>query len=159
MKTLILYYSLSGHTKRIAKRIQRRIGGEIAEIRTVKTYPEDFNDLVDEGQEETERGVLPELQPLGTELSSYDRIIIGTPVWWYTIAPAINSFLHNNDFTGKTVALFATNEGWLGHTMTDFARVCKGAYIKEGLDVLFKGDTLETKEGKIEKWAVDVIAE
>lgn len=153
MKTLILYYSISGHTKRIAQLMQQSIGGDMEEIHTVNAYPDDFNDLVDQGKDEIDNGYLPELLPLTADLTQYDRIILGSPVWWYTYVPAVSTFLHENDLSGKKAALFATNEGWLGHTLSDFKAACKGAVVLDGLDVLFKGDTLKTSEKKIADWA------
>ena len=61
----------------------------------------------------------------------YDEVILGTPVWWYTFAPAMHTFLKENDLSGKTVYPFATNGGWIGHTFKDFANACGTADVKQ----------------------------
>ena len=92
MNTLILYYSYGGNTKWIAEMIQKRIGGDLAEIETVRPYSGDYNSVVDQGQQEVNRGYMPEIKPLKVNVQVYDRIILGSPVWWYTFAPAMKTF-------------------------------------------------------------------
>ena len=152
MNTLILYYSYGGNTKRIAEMIQKRIGGDLAEIETIRPYSGDYNSVVTQGQQEVNRGYMPEIKPLDVDVQAYDRIILGSPVWWYTFAPAMKTFLHTYDLSGKTVFPFATNGGWIGHTLKDIAVECKGASVKEGLDLHFNGAKLMTDKAKLENW-------
>ena len=58
---------------------------------------------------EVQRGYEPEIKPLDINIADYDVIAVGTPTWWYTMAPAVKTFLHQQDFTGKTVVPFMTN--------------------------------------------------
>ena len=146
MKTLILYYSYGGNTRRVAQMIQKEVGGDLAEIQTVQPYTGDYNAVVDQGQREIDSGFCPELKPLSVDLKDYDTVVLGSPVWWYTFAPAMHSFLKEADLAGKRVYPFATNGGWLGHTLKDFAKACKGAEVKPGLDVRFDGTRLRTPE-------------
>ncbi len=152
MKTLILYYSYLGNTKRIAEMIRKELGGDIARIDTVVPYDGDYDKVVDQGQRETEAGYCPELKPLNVDLKDYDTVILGSPVWWYTFAPAMHSFLTQADLSGKTVYPFATNGGWLGHTLKDFEKSCAGAEVKPGLSVRFDDTTLRTPEAEISRW-------
>lgn len=152
MSALVIYYSYSGNTRRAAERIGKAIGADLAEIQTVRPYTGSYDDVVDQGQREVDSGFLPELRPLGADLSRYDTIILGTPVWRYTFAPAMNSFLHSADLSGKTVYPFATNGGWLGHTFRDFEKACRGAQVKAGLDIRFNGDRQMTPDTDIQKW-------
>lgn len=152
MSALVIYYSYSGNTRRAAERIGKAIGADLAEIQTVRPYTGSYDDVVDQGQREVDSGFLPELRPLGADLSRYDTIVLGTPVWWYTFAPAMNSFLHSADLSGKTVYPFATNGGWLGHTFRDFEKACRGAQVKAGLDIRFNGDRQMTPDTDIQKW-------
>ena len=147
MKTLILYYSYGGNTKRIAEMIQKEIGGDI-----VVPYDGDYDTVVNQGQRENAKGYCPELKPLHIDWKAYSTIILGSPVWWYTFAPAMHSFLKQTDLTGKIVYPFATNGGWLGHTLKDFDKACKGAIVKPGLDVRFDESTLRTPEKEIQAW-------
>ena len=114
MKSLILYYSYRGNTQRIAERVHSAIGGDIARIDTVAPYTGSYDDVVAQGEREVKRGFLPALQPMDIDLGHYDTIVLGTPVWWYTCAPAMRAFLTAHDLGGKTVYPFATNGGWLG---------------------------------------------
>lgn len=152
MKSIVIYYSYGGNTRRIAKEIGQALGAELAEIRTVRPYTGSYDNVVDQGQREVNSGFLPEIQPLDIDLNQYDTVILGSPVWWYTFAPAMNSFLRGMDLSGKTVYPFATNGGWLGHTMQDFAKACPGAKVKAGLNVRFNGNRLLTSEEDIQKW-------
>ena len=113
MKSLILYYSYRGNTQRIAERIHSAIGGDIARIDTVVPYTGSYDDVVAQGEREVKQGFLPELKAMDIDLSRYDTIVLGTPVWWYTCAPATRAFLTAHDLSGKTVYPFATNGGWL----------------------------------------------
>ncbi|MDO5002287.1 MAG: flavodoxin [Eubacteriales bacterium] len=161
-KLLIVYYSWSnGNTERIAKKLQSAAGGDLLRIDTAVPYSGSYNDVVDQGQREVEQGYEPELKPLGADLDSYDVIAVGTPTWWYTMAPAVRTFLHGNDFTGKTVVPFMTNGGWPGHVIRDMKKACPGADIACEMKVKFDsdgGDRLETPEDKIEAWAQSVKA-
>lgn len=152
MRSLIIYYSYGQNTKRIAEMVQKKIGGDIARIETVVPYGNNYNQVVSQGQDEVNRGYCPKIKPLGVDLEQYDTIILGTPVWWYTFAPAMHTFLRSVDWNGKTVYPFATNGGWIGHTFKDFVHACAGADVKEGMNIRFDEATLRTAEKEIEKW-------
>lgn len=152
MKTLIVYYSYSGNTKRIAEMIQSKIGGDTARIETVNPYEGDYNSVVEQGKKEVDSGFAPEIKPMNINMSDYDTIVLGTPVWWYTYAPAVKTFLDENDFSGKTVYAFATNGGWIGHTFNDVERECTGAEIKPDLNIRFDEERLVTPESEIYDW-------
>lgn len=156
VKRIIIYYSYGGNTRRIAQHIQQLIGADLAEIKTVKPYTGSYNDVVDQGQREVNSGYLPQIEPLNVDLSQYDTVILGTPVWWYTFAPAMNRFLHHVDLSGKTVYPFATNGGWLGHTFKDFGKACRDAVVKSGLNVRFNGEQQITAQTDIEKWTKNI---
>ena len=152
MKALVVYYSYSGNTKNIAEHIAKELGADTAVIDTVTAYEGDYNAVVDQGHDEIRKGYKPPIKPVGADLSQYDTIILGTPVWWYTFAPAVKTFIESNDLSGKTIYPFATNGGWLGHTLKDITDECKGATVKNGLDLHFNGAKLVTDKAKIENW-------
>ena len=79
-------------------------------------------------------------------------MILGTPVWWYTYAPAMRTLLQGSDFSGKVIYPFATNGGWLGHTFADIAEACPTATVKAGLNIRFNEDRLVTPEAEILRW-------
>ena len=132
--------------------IHSAIGGDIARIDTVVPYTGSYDDVVAQGEQEVKRGFLPELKAMDIDLDRYDTIVLGTPVWWYTCAPATRAFLTAHDLGGKTVYPFATNGGWLGRTLKDVAALCPGADVKPGLDVHFDDTTLRTPDKTIDRW-------
>ena len=161
-KLLIVYYSWSnGNTEQIAKKLQSVAGGDLLKIDTAVPYSGSYDDVVDQGQREVNQGYEPELKPLNVNPADYDVIAVGTPTWWYTMAPAVKTFLHKNTFAGKTVVPFMTNGGWPGHVIRDMKNACTGAKIVCEMQVKFDsngGDHLETPEANIDAWARDVKA-
>ena len=90
---LVVYYSLSGHTKDIALQIQEKTHGDVYEIKTEKTYSSPSVYL--ESKKELSSRNYPELKKGFTpNMSNYDTVFVGGPVWWYTMAPALYSFLN-----------------------------------------------------------------
>ena len=159
-KIVIVYYSWSnGNTERIAKLLQKEIGGDIVRIDTITPYEGSYDDVVNQGQEEVQRGYEPEIKPLGVYISDYDVIAVGTPTWWYTMAPAVRTFLHTESFADKTVIPFMTNAGWPGNVIKDMKTACKGADIKYEMQIQFDstgGSRLETPMEDITKWIQNV---
>ncbi len=159
-KVLIAYYSWSnGNTERIAKMLQKEIGGDLVKIDTVVPYSGSYDDVVNQGQEEVNRGYEPEIKPLDVNVADYDVIAIGTPTWWYTMAPAVATFMHEQDFSGKVVIPFMTNGGWPGHVIKDMKAACKGAKVACDMEIQFDstgGAKLETPQSQIDQWIQDV---
>lgn len=159
-RVLTVYYSWSnGNTERIAKMLQKEIGGDIVRIDTITPYEGSYDDVVNQGQEEVQRGYEPEIKSLGVNISDYDVIAVGTPTWWYTMAPAVLTFLHTESFADKTVIPFMTNAGWPGNVIKDMKTACKGADIKYEMEIQFDstgGSRLETPMEDITKWIQNV---
>ena len=130
-KTLVVYYSASGNTERVAKDIAEAAGADLFEIVPTEVYTsEDLNwtnpdsRVSREHDDESLRDV-----PLTTtevpDWDSYDTVFIGYPIWWGIAAWPVDTFVKNNDFTGKTVIPFATSSssgmGQSGSLLTDMA--------------------------------------
>lgn len=90
---------------------------DILEIKPKVPYSSDYQSVVNEYQNNENEKLMPEIEDIGINLDDYDEIIIGSPVWWYTITPSIRTFLKENNLSGKRVIPFATNAGWLGRTL------------------------------------------
>ena len=159
-RVLTVYYSWSnGNTERIAKMLQKEIGGDIVRIDTITPYEGSYEDVVNQGQEEVNRGYEPEIRTLGVNITDYDVIAVGTPTWWYTMAPAVRTFLHTESFADKTVIPFMTNGGWPGNVIKDMKTACKGADIKCEMQIQFDstgGSKLETPMVDITNWIQNV---
>lgn len=130
-KTLVVYYSASGNTERVAKDIAEAAGADLFEIVPAELYTsEDLNwtnpdsRVSREHDDESLRDV-----PLTTtevpDWDSYDTVFIGYPIWWGIAAWPVDTFVKNNDFTGKTVIPFATSSssgmGQSGSLLADMA--------------------------------------
>jgi len=114
-KTLVVYYSASGNTERVAKDIAEAAGADLFEIVPTEVYTSDDLDWTNpdsrvsrEHDDESLRDV-----PLTTtevpDWDSYDTVFVGYPIWWGIAAWPVDTFVKNNDFTGKTVIPFATS--------------------------------------------------
>lgn len=152
MKSIVIYYSYGGNTRKIAERIQKELGADSFEIETIQPYSGSYNDVVEQGQVEVNSGFMPEIKPFHIDLNQYDTIILGTPVWWYTFAPAMKTFLSNTDLSGKNIYSFATNGGWIGHTFKDIEMICTGAKVHKGLNIRFNEDKQITPDAEIQNW-------
>ena len=111
MKTLIVYYSYTGNTKKIANAIKNNLNCDILEVTPKIPFSNDYDDVVAEYQNNSIKDKSIEINDIGIDLKEYDKIIIGSPVWWYTICPVITSFLKKYDLSGKKIYPFATNAG------------------------------------------------
>lgn len=161
-RLLVVYYSLSGNTEKIAKRLAERYDAErTVRIETVTPYSGSYEDIVEQGKREVEGGCLPEIrlvdaysgEETALDLDEFDVIAIGTPTWWYTYAPAVAAFLKAHDLGGRTVIPFQTHGGWKGHVMGDLKKT--GALLRNKFDVQFDstgGSVQVTSDAEIDKW-------
>ena len=147
---LICYYSYTCHTKALAYRVHEKYGYDMCEIKPVTPYSDDYDKVVSDAQEDVNMNYQPEIQEINVDLDKYDTIILMTPVWWYTVASPVNTFLHKFDLSGKTIIPVATNGGWLGHTFEDIKRIT-GANVINELSLKYDQDDL-TEEEKFDSW-------
>lgn len=114
-KVLVVYYSASGNTARVAKDIADAAGADIFEITPTEPYTSDDLDWTNEDSRvsrEHEDESLRDVPLTTTEVENwdeYDTVFIGYPIWWAIAAWPVDNFVKNNDFTGKTVIPFATS--------------------------------------------------
>ena len=128
-KVLVVYYSLSGHTKQIAEIIKQETNADVYEIKTVEkldTTPWFYMTL----REQLKEKKYPEIQQDFPDFSKYDVIFVGAPVWWYTMATPLYSFLQKADFDGKRVVPFSTQGSNFGTYFEDFAAQVKNADLQ-----------------------------
>ncbi len=126
-KVLVVYYSLTGHTKDIAEQISAKTGADIFEIKTVETYSSPS--VYMKSKKELTSKNYPELQGNLPNVADYDTIFVGGPVWWYTMAPALYSYLRVTDFGGARVVPFSTQGSNFGSFYKDFAGMAQNAQI------------------------------
>ena len=135
-KTLVLYYSLTGNTKLVAEEIATRLGADIEEIACLDPYDTNFQACIQRCLQEREAGVLPEIQPLKADLSKYETIFIGYPVWFGTYATPVITFLKDADLSGKKIMPFCTfGSGGLESSVKDLMSAQPGAEVLPGYGV------------------------
>ena len=135
-KILVLYYSQTSTTKTVAQEISNRLGADIEEIVPVTPYDGNFQETIERSQKERESGILPELQPIKSDIKSYDIIFLGYPIWFGTYAPPVAALLDNVDFTGKKVVPFCTfGSGGLDSSVNDLKAKLTGVEILPGYGV------------------------
>ena len=131
-KILIVYYSLTGNTREIALQLQEQTGAYMYAIQTRDSY-RGTPLLYATSKIEMMRGHLPPLQNPMPDLSSYDTIFIGAPVWWFSAPPPLLSFLEQADLYGKKVVPFCTHGGNYGAFFNAIEDNIAGANILEGM--------------------------
>ena len=114
-KTLVVYFSASGTTARVARNLASAIGADLFEIVPETAYTSaDLNWQNKQSRssvEMSDHSSRPELADKSADIAAYDTIYVGFPVWWYIAPTIINSFLESYDFSGKKIILFATSGG------------------------------------------------
>lgn len=136
-KILIICYSQSGNTHKIACEIQKQTGSELCEIFPRQPYPVNYNSLLKQAKKEIRSGFIPHLLPLSQNPDEYDIIFAGTPNWCDTAAPPLTAFFKKYKLRDKTIIPFCTHGGGgSGHIFEDIARLCPKCEIKEGFSVM-----------------------
>ena len=162
-KALIVFFSHAGdnyavgnievgNTKIVADYIKELTGAEQFEIVTHKYDGMAYTPLIKLAKEEAKNGEFPEYEG-DVDLSEYDTVFIGGPVWWGTYPQVMFTFFkkHANDLKGKTVIPFTTHEGsGLANCVEDVKKAFTGANVTKGFSIY--GHEVRTEKAKVEKW-------
>lgn len=138
MKTLVAFFSASGTTANIAKKLADVAGADLYEIKPeVKYSPLDLdwrNDKSRSSVEMKNRSSRPSIVKGDIDITPYDVIFVGFPIWWYVAPTIVNTFLESQDFSNKKIVLFATSGGSrFGKTVEGLKpSVSASAKIEEG---------------------------
>ena len=164
-KSLIAYFSRKGNnyvggsivnlpignTEVIAKKIQELTGSDTFEIKTIKSYPEDYTETTNVAKEELSNNSRPELTEIVDDMDSYDVIYIGYPNWYGTMPMAVFTFLESYDFSGKTIIPYCTHEGsGLGQSVRDIKKLCPNSRVLDGLAI--KGGSVNRNQNDVSAW-------
>lgn len=136
-KTLVAYFSASGTTADLAKEIAKVATADIYEIKPAVPYTRADLNWMDKNARSTiemnDKSSRPELADKDADISDYDTILLGFPIWWYIAPTIINSFLESYDFSEKKIILFATSGGsGFGKAVQSLKGSASGADIIEG---------------------------
>ena len=150
-KTLVVYFSASGTTRKIAEMIAEVGDFSLYEITPKELYTSDdlnwMNKRVQKQCGDEQQEDRPEITDTDAHIKEYDTIILGFPIWWYVAPTIVNTFLEKYDFSGKKIVLFATSGGsGFGNTVKELKPSAPGAEIVEGK--LFN----RANKQEIEKW-------
>ena len=136
-KKLVAYFSASGNTATIAKKLADAAGADIYEIKPAVPYTATDlnwqNKQSRSSMEMSDHNSRPAIADNDANITQYDTVYIGFPVWWYIAPTIINTFLEHYDFSGKKIILFATSGGSnFGKTVDNLKVSAPGAEIIEG---------------------------
>ena len=153
---LVVYFSYTNHTKMIVDKIIQKINCDVVELKRTIPYSNDYNSVVNDEQNGENSNIIPDIEDIDVDLSKYDEIILGTPVWWYRPAPVVRAFLKKYDLSGKTIIPFATNAGWIGRTFAEIKSLCPNSTVTNELNIVFTTDYGENKTvtptSEIDSW-------
>ena len=142
-----------GNTKIVADYITELTGAEQFEIVTHKYDGMAYNPLIQLAKEEANKGELPPYEGEAPDLTQYDTVFIGGPVWWGTYPQVMFTFFkkHGGDLKGKTVIPFTTHEGsGLANCVEDVKAAFVGANVTKGFSIY--GHEVRSNKAKVEKW-------
>ena len=136
-KALVAYFSASGVTGKVAENIASAIGADLYEIKPVQKYSKaDLNWMDKKSRSSVEmndRSSRPAIADTVDQMSDYDVVFVGFPIWWYREPSIIDTFMEAYDFSGKTVVPFATSGGsGLGDSAANMQALAKGSKVVEG---------------------------
>jgi flavodoxin len=150
-KILIVYFSWSGNTRRIASQVHAQIGGDLVEIEMVTPYSRAYNTCLEQSLADLRADARPALRTRITNMEQYDVIFLGYPTWWGTIPMPIKTFLESYDFSGKTILPFNSHGGSRqGQTISAIAKLCPNSLIKSPLGIRSGGGPALQRD--IEVW-------
>ena len=156
-KKLVAYFSASGVTASLAKNLAAAIGADRFEVEPVIRYAKADLDWTNKKSrssvEMNDKSSRPAVAKKLGNMSEYDEVFVGFPIWWYIAPTIVNTFLEGYDLAGKTIIPFATSGGsGMGETNEYLANSCKSAKLVEG-KVLHRNACAD----ELKKWADEVV--
>ena len=156
-KKLVAYFSASGVTASLAKNVAAAIDADLFEIEPEVKYTKADLDWTNKKSrssvEMNDKLSRPAVAKKLGNISEYDEVFVGFPIWWYIAPTIVNTFLEGYDLAGKTIIPFATSGGsGMGETNAYLANSCKGAKLVEG-KVLRRNACAD----ELKKWAEEVV--
>ena len=139
--TLIAYFSYTGNTEEVAQQIAEQTGGTLVEIERATPY----EDASEEGEEEINNNIHPEITVDLDSIDDYDTIFVGYPIWFDEAPMVSDTFLESFDFSGKTIVPFCTSASdSIDNSLHIFSELAPDAVIADGLTA--------NDEADIEPW-------
>lgn len=162
--TLITYLTRTKNTEAVAEIIRQEVGGTMVEVEAATPYPDDYDAIVAQVDEENDAGYTPPLKDNVENLQNYDTVFFGFPTWDMQLPPPMKSFLKEHDLSGKTVVPFNTNGGYgVGSSFQMVEDHCpdsnvlegfstRGGLERDGIYLAIKGDRREEVHAEVTDW-------
>ena len=148
---LILYFSHSGNTRRLADLIYRRVGGDMVELKTIVPYPQDYTAVGEQAKKELESNARPQIATEISNLDEYRTVFIGFPIWGGTMPMPFFTFLEKHNLGDRNIIPFCTHEGSLfDRSESDLRRLCPQARILKGFEV--RGSRVSGAQKDVDAW-------
>lgn len=131
-RSLVLYYSQTGATEKVAQEIQKLLDADMEAIQLENPYTGTYMETIERVGKERQNGEFPAIRPLKSDLSEYDVIYLGYPIWYGTYAMPVSSLVRNYDFAGKKIVTFCTfGSGGLEAGISELKKALPDAEIAE----------------------------
>jgi len=156
MKCLVVYYTRTGKTKFVAEAIATELGADLEEIVDLKKREGKLGWIM--GGKDATQKKLTEIAPPKRVPAEYDLVVIGTPIWAWTLTPAIRTYLSKNDLSGKKVALFYTFDSDMKQAGERTRALMPNATIISELPLANPSGNKEETEKKIAEWCASLKA-
>lgn len=163
-KTLVVYFSRAGenynvgtvevgNTELLAKEIVAKTGADEFKIVPTVTYPENYQETIEKATEERKAGARPDYEG-DVDISGYDTIFFGYPIWWGDMPMVVYNFVEKHDWNGKTVIPFNTHEGSGNSGTYDILKSKMAGATLKGDGFNMSGSTARTDDGikKLDNW-------
>lgn len=150
-KSLVLFYSWSGSTRKIAQVIAEKTGADLREIQPETPYPAEYNAVLSQAKREIDQKLYPALRPIDVDWNAYEVFYLGTPNWWSAAAPPLTAFLRGAALANKVIAPFCTHGGGgEGRIFRDIKGYCPGCDVRPLLAV--QGGGGSRAEALVAQW-------
>lgn len=149
-KSIIIYYSKSGNTEKLAYNISKLTSFSLIKIKPISDYSGEYQNLVDTTRMEILTGKRRDIENIGIDLHKFDQILLGSPRWWYTLSMPVIQFLLKYDLSNKKIALFNTHfSSEKENELRDIKYLCPHSEIQDNL--FMKSSSINNIKA-IEKW-------
>lgn len=169
-KALIVYLSRTKNTEALAKMVQEKVGGDLVALELQTIYPENYQAIVRQVDQENQDGYLPPLKNQIADIGQYDVIFVGFPTWDMQLPPPIKSFLnkYQADLNGKMIVPFNNNAGYgMGQSLAEFNQYCRrcqimqsielrGGIERDGILFVMEGERANQAKNTIAQWLQDL---
>lgn len=156
-KSIVIYFSRSGHTEELAKEISETTNSDVLELQVKEPYPSNYEETVDRATYERENELYPELSTDIPDLTQYQTVILGHPIWAMTLANPMVTFIQRyaEELEGKIVTSFSTNAGYgSGNTFDRLSELLPKSRIVEIYTVEDKN--AEEDKDNLRNWLSDL---